>query len=109
MFDSFGQTRALEHVVVCYLPGASSKVEAQDSWWSPGGVEHVHLTETAKMELPAVCTTEAHATSWPAWENHCVETVLNMPKPERENHFETFSGNDPVICVHTMIVGTAAP
>ena len=69
VLDSFGQTRALEHVVVCYLPGANSKVEAQDSGWSPSGVEHVHLTETAKMsELPAVCTTEAHA-SWTAWEN----------------------------------------
>ena len=77
MLDTFRQSRALERVVVCYLPGFSSEAETSQSL---GGVEYVHLTaaEAAGVELPAVCTTEVHA-FWPKWQSH-VDVVFGSAR-----------------------------
>jgi len=65
------ERRHFERVVVGYLPGfhgSHVRHSPLDEFFN-SAVEYAELTEYPAMELPEVCTTEAH-TFWPKWRPH---------------------------------------
>ncbi|KAH9918669.1 uncharacterized protein B0H18DRAFT_1030315 [Fomitopsis serialis] len=65
------ERRRCERVVVGYLPGfhgSRARHSPLDEFFN-SAVEYAELTVYPAMELPEVCTTEAH-TFWPKWKPH---------------------------------------